>query len=124
MDKRFRPKLPARAAMETPLELGDIIAQLRKTTDLGTQMDQAAIWEKWPEIVGDPLWFHGKPVKFRRKKLYIEVDSPPWMHNYAYVKPDILSRINGLAGYELVQDLHLSLQNDPEADEAQDAAAE
>ena len=108
--------------MDAPAELASILDHLRQTTNLGTQMDQAEIWEKWPEIVGDPLWFHGKPVKFRRKKLYVEVDSPVWMHNYAYVKPDILNRINSLAGYALVQDLHLALQGDPEPSNPQDTA--
>lgn len=108
--------------MDAPAELGRILQHLQKTTSLGMQLDRAQIWEKWPEIVGDPLWFHGKPVKFRRKKLYIEVDSSVWLHNYAYVKPDIIHRINDLAGYELVVDLHLALHGDPNPEKAQDGA--
>ena len=120
--KRSQP--PARVGPETPVELASILSHLRKSGPLGDQLEKAQIWEKWPEIVGEPLWFHGKPARFRRKKLVVEVDSPVWMHNYALLKDDIISHINDLAGKELVADLHLTLAAEEEPQNPQDTAAE
>lgn len=104
-----------------PTGISEILSSLRQTTNLGVELDRAQIWEKWPDIVGPALASHGQPIKFKRKKLYVQADSAVWMHKYAYLKFHIINHINELAGYELVSDLHIGLLPEDEAGEAQDA---
>ena len=107
---------------DEPKAIGDILANLKQTTGLGKQLDQAQIWERWPDLIGEPLWPHGKPQKFKNQKLYIEAESAAWMHRYAYHKWSIIKRINRLAGYELVNEIYISLSPDAPASETQDGA--
>ena len=99
-----------------PTGVGDVLAKLKKTTNLGVQLEQARIWEQWPELVGVHLAAHGKPRAIRDDTLIIEAESPVWMHRYAYKKWDILKRINRLAGHELVSDVFVVLEGDSAED--------
>lgn len=114
------PKDRFRKGMDEPAALSAIIDELRRTTDLGLQLDRAKLWEKWPQVAGPTLCARGRPVKFKKKRLYIEADSPVWMHRYAYARAALLERINRLAGYELVNDIHIGLCPDAPAPHPQD----
>jgi len=94
--------------------VGDVLAKLSRTTRLGRQIEEAHIWEWWPEIVGPILAEHGRPHAIRDGSLTIEVDSAVWMNKYAYHKWDILKRINQRARRELISDIFLLLTPDEE----------
>lgn len=97
---------------EEPQSVGDILARLKRSTQVGKQLDQARIWERWPEIAG-PLAGHGQPRTIKDNVLYIEAESTVWMHKFAYHKWDIINRINRLTGNELVDEVFLVLADDP-----------
>jgi predicted nucleic acid-binding Zn ribbon protein len=103
-----------------PTGVGDILSKLKQKTSLGKQLDQAKIWEHWPELAGDPLWMHGRPRAVKKMRLYVEVESPVWMHQYALKKWGVIRRINRLAGYELVSDIYVELMKEGSPGEAQD----
>lgn len=97
-----------------PAKLGDILSSLTKTTKLGKQLEQAGIWEHWPELAGPHLAEHGRPARIKDNVLHIEVDSPVWMHKFAFRKWDIIKRVNLMARRELVSDLFLALEPEKE----------
>ncbi|HQH53398.1 MAG TPA: DUF721 domain-containing protein [Candidatus Hydrogenedentes bacterium] len=103
-----------------PTSIQEVLAQLRQETELGRQLEQAQIWSRWPEIAGTRLMEHGRPHGVRDKVLYIEADSPVWMHRFAYRKWDLIRRINGFAGHELVSDIFLVLSEDAKDATSQD----
>ena len=97
-----------------PQSVGEILAKLAKKSGLGKQLEQAKIWEHWPDIAGASLRTHGRPQSVKDKTLIIEVDSAVWMNKYAYFKWEILKRVNRLAGKELISDVFFVLA--PEED--------
>ena len=90
---------------DDPKGIGDILEGLKQSTDLGRQLEYATIWKHWAEIAGDPLFMHGQPRGGRDGCLYVEVESPVWMHRYAYAKWDIIRRISTIHKKDLVSDL-------------------
>lgn len=103
----------------SPKRVGDILARMKSTTDLGRQLDRAVIWERWPELAGPHLSTHGHPVAVKENRLCISVDSPVWMHKFAYRKWDIVRRINRLVGYELISDVFVQLGDAVEGENPQ-----
>ena len=95
--------------------VGDILAQLKKNTDLGKHLEHAKIWEHWPEIVGETVAQHTRPQGIKDLQLRIEADSAVWMHNLNYRKWQIMKKINRLAGKELVSDMYIVLVPDGES---------
>ena len=95
-----------------PESVGKILSQLKKDTELGKQLEQAQIWERWPELAGERYSAHGRPERIKEATLHIEVDSAVWMHRFAFVKWDIIKRVNRLAGCELISDIFISFASD------------
>jgi len=95
-----------------PSSVGDILAKMAKTTELGKKLEQAIIWERWPEVAGASLCEHGHPHSIRENTLIVEADSSVWMNKSAYHKWHILQRINRLSGRELVSDIFVKLVGD------------
>lgn len=111
--KRAKPQGGAR---RNRLEgIGDILAAMKQTTNLGKHLEHAEIWEHWPEIVGEATAQHARPRGIRELQLRIECDSAVWMHKINYRKWQILKKINRLAGKELVSDIYVVLLEDGEA---------
>ncbi|MBL7647744.1 MAG: DUF721 domain-containing protein [Candidatus Hydrogenedentes bacterium] len=97
-----------------PEGVGDILAKLKKTTDLGKHLEHAEIWEHWPEIVGETVAKHTRPQGIKELQLRIEADSAVWMHKLNYRKWQIMKKINRIAGKELVSDMYIVLVPDGE----------
>jgi predicted nucleic acid-binding Zn ribbon protein len=97
-----------------PKSVGEILARLLQKTALGTRLEQARIWEQWPEVAGPVLCEHGRPRAVRDKTLIVEVDSTVWMNRFAYSKWDLLKRVNLAARKELISDIFLVLTPDTE----------
>ena len=104
---------------EEPQSIGEILAKIKKHTRVGKQLEQARIWERWPELAG-PLAGHGQPRTIKDNVLYIEAQSTVWMHKFAYHKWDIINRINRLTGQELVDDVFLVLADEPSQEPLED----
>jgi len=99
-------------AKKDPEVIADILAELKNTTELGKHLEHARIWESWPEIAGAELCGHGSPLGVREQTLFIEVESPVWMHKFAFYKWDILQRVTRLIGPDLISEIYIRLQPD------------
>jgi len=97
-----------------PESIGDILAALMKTSELGEQFDQAQIWEHWPKLAGPYLCKHGRPQGVKDGLLTIEVDSPVWEHKFLFHRWRLMTRVNRMAGRELISDIFIKLAPDEE----------
>lgn len=95
-----------------PSGVGDILQSLKQSTHLGRQLDEAKIWEHWPEVAGEQLMPHGRPLSVKDGRLTIEVDSAVWMHKYAYETARLTDRINTMLGHAVITDIFLTLFED------------
>lgn len=97
-----------------PESIGDILAKMTRQTSLGLNLEQAKIWEHWPELAGEHLAPHCNPHNIKDGQLRITVESTVWMHKISYIKWDLIRRINRMAGKELVSDIFFRLASDEE----------
>ena len=97
-----------------PTGVGDILGTLKATTDLGKHLEQAQIWTRWPEMVGQQLCAHCRPQTIKDQQLRVEADSAVWMHKVSYRKWEIVKRINRIAQKELISDIFVVLVADHE----------
>lgn len=94
--------------------VGDILAGLKKTSDLGKHLAQAELWARWPEIAGPSLAPHGRPHSIKKQVLRVEVDSHVWLHKFTYWKARLIRRVNGFAQGPLIKDVFFVLIDDGE----------
>jgi len=107
--------------MGDPIPINDVLKFLIREGGLGEQLEQARIWEQWPQLAGDPLWMHGRPVALRNGTLIVAAESSVWMHKYAFYRLRLMGRINKMAKKRLVSDVFIRLDDGTqgEAEEAE-----
>jgi len=98
-----------------PAAVGEVLAELKKSSKLGEHLEHARIWEHWEELAGTQLSAHGRPMAVKDKQLRIEVESAVWMHKFSYRKWHLIKRINRMARKELVNDVFFVLLPDGES---------
>lgn len=97
-----------------PEKLGKILDTLKEKSALGRHLEQGRIWDRWNDLAGPHLAAHGEPKTIRDNTLFVEVDSPVWMHRFAYKKWEIIKRINRMSGHELISDIFVVLRSEDE----------
>jgi predicted nucleic acid-binding Zn ribbon protein len=97
--------------MDEPVPIQEVLRHLVKEGGLGEQLEQARIWENWPQLAGETLWMHGRPVALRDGTLIVEAESAAWMHRFSYYRFRLLGRINKMAKKRLVTDVFVRLDN-------------
>lgn len=105
-----------------PEGIGDIIEAMKTSGSLGRNLQEARIWERWPEIVGPKLMPYGQPLGVRDETLFIQVESAVWMHKFSYQKPYIIQQVNKLVGHDLVSEIFLTLDPDDKAKPPEEGA--
>ena len=55
--------------------------------------------------MGEQLAQHAQPMRIKRGRMEVAVSSPVWSSQLSFMKGEILKRINGEAGSEIVTDL-------------------
>jgi len=98
-----------------PEGIGDIIESMKTSSTLGKNLQEARIWERWPEIVGPKLMPYGQPLGVRDETLFIQVESAVWMHKFSYQKPQIIQQANKLVGEKLVSEIFLTLNSEDDS---------
>lgn len=88
-----------------PESIGEILADMGRTSPIGQLLEQALVWDRWAELAGPKLAPHGQPLGFRNNVLIVAAESPVWMHKFVFRKWALISRINRVAQRELVSDI-------------------
>ncbi len=90
-----------------PEPLGQILAGLLQTSGIGPKLRQGLAVTVWPEVVGDKLARVTNAVACREGRLYVEVSSPVWMQELAFLQSELLDRLNQRLGKRTVRKLVL-----------------
>lgn len=83
------------------------LSDLLKALHLGEPM---AGWEAvgiWPEVVGERIAAHARATAFREGVMMVEVDTPSWMNELAYLRRRIVSDMNERLGKTVVTEIRL-----------------
>jgi len=88
---------------------GTILAGVTHRLGLESKLFEARLRRHWPEIVGEPIATHTRPDQVRFKKLYILVHNSVWLQQLTFLKPELLDKVNSMAGEKLVTELVLRI---------------
>lgn len=97
-----------------PSSVAELIAQfLGRSEGLPRRANEALALKVFAafEKIGRPLTDRALPVYFRSGVLTVEVNESAWLTELSFLKGEILGRINGSLGKEVVKDLRFRLGN-------------
>ncbi len=89
------------------IKLGDAISQLFKEEKLDEKYSIFAIRNGWEGIVGTLVAKHTTQINYASGILFVSVDSPVVRNETAYMKEEIIRKINTFVGKRLIRELVL-----------------
>jgi len=89
------------------VKLGDAISQLFKEEKLDEKYSIFAIRNGWEGIVGTLIAKHTTQINYASGILFVSIDSPVVRSETAYMKEEIIRKINTFVGKRLIRELVL-----------------
>lgn len=89
------------------IKLGDAISQLFKEEKLDEKYSIFAIRNGWEGIVGTLVAKHTTQINYASGILFVSVDSPVVRNETAYMKEEIIRKVNTFVGKRLIRELVL-----------------
>jgi len=89
------------------IKLGDAISQIFKEEKLDEKYSIFAIRNGWEGIVGRTVAKHTTQINYAQGILFISIDSPVVRNEAAYVKEEIIQKVNTFVGKRLIRELVL-----------------
>lgn len=73
-----------------PTDLDSAVAQLLRREGWGHRLAAAGVHRAWPEVVGEALAAHCRPVAIRGDVLVVEASSSAWATELRYMSRDLV----------------------------------
>ncbi len=93
--------------------LGDVLPRVLKRLHLEKVVEAQKLVRLWPEVVGDKIAQHTRALSVEGKTLVVVVDSPGWMTQLTYLKPQLLKKVARQVKRGLVKDIRFVLGSGP-----------
>ncbi|WP_293792278.1 DciA family protein [uncultured Corynebacterium sp.] len=108
---RYKTRMDGRLdrSYRDPKRFGSLIGLEIKRQGWQQRVSVARIMNAWPELVGDKIAEHTRPVRYEEDSqvLVIECDSTPWTTQLRYMQTVILQAIAKRAGEDVVAQLRI-----------------
>lgn len=96
-----------RRRSDDPESVGESLAAVARDLGLPDPKVLGALHARWPELVGDQLAKHARPLSLLDGVLTIEVEDPAWATQIRYLSETLKERSAGLLGSGSVQSVRV-----------------
>jgi hypothetical protein len=96
-----------KSGYRSPAPLSSLLAGTFRGKPLEKRFGEVEIWRIWGQVVGKQIASKAQPSRFQNGVLTVVVVSAPWMQQLNFMKRDIVERLNGKLGQELVREIYL-----------------
>lgn len=104
----MEPLRPLRSPSDQPVEpvpLSGLLQTLVGELGVEERLAQCRAILVWEEAAGPLVASQARPLRILRGRLELAVPSATWRNQLSFMKPDLLRRLNQLAGEEVVREL-------------------
>ena len=89
--------------------VGSVLPRVLKGLKLDKVLAAQPAVTLWPEIAGPKTAAHTRAIEVDGSTLVVVVDSPAWMTQLRFLKPQLLKKVAGRVGKGLVGDIRFVL---------------
>ena len=89
--------------------VGQVMPAAVKRLGIDKFIDEEKVLELWPKAVGPDIAQHTRALSLERGILRIAVDSPVWMTQLIYLKPQLMRKLAGMAKKRTIRDIRFGL---------------
>ncbi len=80
-----------------------------KSLHLDRMLAEQPAVELWPQAAGEAIAQHARALTIDNGVLTVAVDGAGWLTQLVYLRPELVRRLNALAGRQLVSDIRFRL---------------
>jgi len=91
-------RLPTADGDRGPRRFNESLDRLIRHLGAPASADVAAVFERWPELVGERVAAHSRPVSLRGGVLIIAVDDPAWASQLSWLERRLLDGVGDHLG--------------------------
>jgi hypothetical protein len=95
--------------------LTDVVTGLIRTQGFQSRMVEYSLQQQWSEIVGPHIGGHTYPETIRHRKLFLLAENSVWLQQLLFLKSELLSKIAGAIGEDVLTDIVLRVGTCPAA---------
>ena len=88
-----------------PARVGDVLKERIAALGWAPRLREEEVLTGWDEAVGPQIAAHARPSHVVNRRLTVVTASPVWTQQLALLKPELLRRIAGRFGRDVVTDL-------------------
>lgn len=92
--------------------IGDVLPRVLRKLNLEETVKAQKAVQVWPDVVGEKAVRHARALSIEDKTLLVAVDSPGWMTQLIYLKPQLLRRLKQKVKKGVVKDIRFVLGMD------------
>lgn len=90
-----------------PRAVGDSLDRVARRLGVARASTLPAVFERWPDLVGDGVAARTRPRALRGTTLVVAVDDPSWATQLRWLEADLIARISAELGAGVVTALDL-----------------
>lgn len=87
--------------------IGAVLDELLRRYNLKDRWDAAKVVQSWESIVGSYIASHTTDIHLQNGVLFVYLDSDALRNELMYAKSLLISKLNEVAGYAIVEDVVL-----------------
>lgn len=97
--------------MSNPVSLARLLDEMISRKNWSKKISQHAVFDLWPEIVGEDIAQRTCPYVIRGSVLWVRVSDSVWMQQLHFQKPLILDKINKRLRSSVISDLRFQVDS-------------
>jgi len=101
---------PSKSGDDLPRPLASSLERVTRSLGMPTADALGAVFGRWPDLVGEQVAAHAKPVRLRHGALSIAVDDPVWATQITWLEADLLVRLRAALGDGVVERLEVRVK--------------
>ena len=82
-----------------PRAIRDVLGKVTKRLGMASPDALSTVFAGWPELVGDTIAAHVRPLGLRDGILHLEADEPGWATQLRYLGPDLIRAYRKKVGF-------------------------
>jgi len=91
--------------LNNPRTLGDIFRGMFREMGIEKPIEQHRAVNLWPEVVGERVAGLSEALKIEHGVLTVQVSSPVWRNELAFMKAEIIQKLNTALNKSVVKDI-------------------
>jgi len=94
-----------RDPLKKPAHIADVLKNAMAAYRAEGDGELMKVWALWEEVVGHGIAENTRASAFKGNLLIVHVSSSTWIHHLHFLKRELIDKINGALGRNLVGDI-------------------